>query len=436
MRNQFMGVAALCAVVVFPAYVFAQGTGSITGMVTNRITREPLAGVSVTVQATAYGSITKDNGTYTILGLPQGTYNIVARRVGLAQVTISDVVVAANVARPLDITMAPVPTLAAGLSSCGPSIAFGVTGFRASELTYTTPRDSVHPVFTFGAEPTVTDAWAGSPVHIGDVIVAVGGNPITTRAGADKFIYPMAADTLLTVRRNGANVDLHYAGSALNVLRSMVSSRQGDSTFYRRGDSVLYQLRSASLCVFPSIAPAAAGRGGLGAGAAAGGCVGGGGGGGRGGARVGGGAAGQVISPPGGVFGGGAGARGRASAPAQIVEQGVLPTMGARITDAVALTNFDLRLLCSPNCTRGRADDGTDYWKFDGYPRISFAPNAKPDDVRSRTGLEEGDILIAVNGESPLTDKGAMILSHADRELSLKLEVSRNGKRRTVTLKL
>src|SRR6185369_4063552 len=66
--------------IVTPAVLSAQ---AITGKVTNE-TGTPLVAVSVTVDGTTTGALTRDDGTYRITGAPAGTQTIVARRVGYA----------------------------------------------------------------------------------------------------------------------------------------------------------------------------------------------------------------------------------------------------------------------------------------------------------------------------------------------------------------
>ena len=85
---------------------FGAGAGTIGGVVRDRATQQPLEGVQVYVQGGAYGSMTKANGTYTILGVPPATYTVVARLVGYAPVEIENVVVRTDVRRELNIALA------------------------------------------------------------------------------------------------------------------------------------------------------------------------------------------------------------------------------------------------------------------------------------------------------------------------------------------
>ena len=110
-----------------------------------------------------------------------------------------------------------------------------------------------------------------------------------------------------------------------------------------------------------------------------------------------------------------------------------LRNAGDTMSSQVPMRNFGVSLECRPNCVRARARDGSSYWKFEGYPAIR---GVIKEGVASKAGLHDDDIVILVNDLSPLTEDGAMLLNRSDRELTLRLEVSRAGKRDKVTLKL
>lgn len=73
---------ATFAVALLPAGLAAQEDGTVSGVVTDQTSGRPLPEVQVSVAGTQRGSISDQQGRYTIRGVPAGTYEIRARRVG------------------------------------------------------------------------------------------------------------------------------------------------------------------------------------------------------------------------------------------------------------------------------------------------------------------------------------------------------------------
>jgi TonB-dependent starch-binding outer membrane protein SusC len=80
--------ALLCAAASLNPLGAQQPTGTITGQVIDSATRQPLAGVNVVVEGTRLGAVTRDDGSFTIVGVPAGTHTIRARRIGYGSVPI------------------------------------------------------------------------------------------------------------------------------------------------------------------------------------------------------------------------------------------------------------------------------------------------------------------------------------------------------------
>ncbi|HYV96387.1 MAG TPA: PDZ domain-containing protein [Gemmatimonadaceae bacterium] len=304
--------------------------------------------------------------------------------------------------------------------ACAPGIAYGITGYQCANCGASVMRDSVRTIYTFGAEPVVVEATPTTYVRAGDVVVAVNGNPITTRAGADLFAYPPRGVVALRVRRNGVNVDL-----SINTEPRMCGA------LLPLGDSTLRVTANAML------------RGSAGTGSAGGGFIGGARSGGTGGGAAAGGRMGGRGVPPDSL-------RGRTQTLDAVASRGdsLRSTMIARTpipegvaamaqtqTSTVELRNFGLVLACRPSCTRARSRDGQTYWRFDGYPAVG-ASMATRDGLAAKAGLREGDVIISINGLSPLTEEGSLLLNRTDRELTITVEISRVGKRDKYVLKL
>ena len=90
-----------------PVLALAQNTGKLSGVVMDASTNEPLPGANVVIMGTQLGTATDVDGTYFILGVPAGVYDIQASFVGYQTVTVSDVEVNAGYTREQDFTLAP-----------------------------------------------------------------------------------------------------------------------------------------------------------------------------------------------------------------------------------------------------------------------------------------------------------------------------------------
>ena len=86
-----LAVSLAAATFLFPAPVAAQGTGRITGVVTDSATDRPVSDVQVVVVGTRIGGVTDAQGRYTIAGAPAGTRAIEARRIGYRVARIPNV---------------------------------------------------------------------------------------------------------------------------------------------------------------------------------------------------------------------------------------------------------------------------------------------------------------------------------------------------------
>lgn len=84
MRRVVNFAAAALAVLLLPTGLLAQGTGTVTGVVTDQGTSRPVSDVQVSIAGVPRGALTDAQGRYTIAGLPAGSVEVRARRVGYA----------------------------------------------------------------------------------------------------------------------------------------------------------------------------------------------------------------------------------------------------------------------------------------------------------------------------------------------------------------
>jgi iron complex outermembrane receptor protein len=99
---------ALCAA---PLVAQAQ-TGTVTGRVVDSTSQQPLSNVTVRVEGTQLGTLTRNDGTFTIGGVPAGARTLRAARVGFSART-APVSVAAGGSASVNLAL---PALAAQLT--------------------------------------------------------------------------------------------------------------------------------------------------------------------------------------------------------------------------------------------------------------------------------------------------------------------------------
>jgi TonB-dependent starch-binding outer membrane protein SusC len=101
-----MGLAAL-GLALLPAGLSAQGgNGTISGQVLDQATQRPIQDAQVTVGGTQRGAATDQQGRYSISGIPAGTYQVRARRIGYT-VGLQQVTVGAGVTATAAFTLSP-----------------------------------------------------------------------------------------------------------------------------------------------------------------------------------------------------------------------------------------------------------------------------------------------------------------------------------------
>ena len=87
MNRIVRNVLAALAIALLPAGLYAQGDGTVTGVVIDQATQAPVQEVQVVVVGTQRGAMTDQQGRFSIPGVPAGSYEVRARRVGYAPVT-------------------------------------------------------------------------------------------------------------------------------------------------------------------------------------------------------------------------------------------------------------------------------------------------------------------------------------------------------------
>lgn len=86
----------------------AQSTGVIAGYVKDSKTQEALAGVSIGIEGTTFGTLTDDDGYYKLSNIPARSYNMVATYLGYAKQVKYDVIVSSGNTNIINFELEPV----------------------------------------------------------------------------------------------------------------------------------------------------------------------------------------------------------------------------------------------------------------------------------------------------------------------------------------
>ncbi|MFA6542201.1 MAG: carboxypeptidase-like regulatory domain-containing protein, partial [Bacteroidota bacterium] len=110
-KTNMIGLTA-CAVVMMTGILSAQTAGKIAGAIMDAETGEPIIGCNILIMGTSMGAITDIEGSYYILNVPPGKYDVQASMIGYQKVQMKDVIVNSGKTTTLDfkITQASVVT--------------------------------------------------------------------------------------------------------------------------------------------------------------------------------------------------------------------------------------------------------------------------------------------------------------------------------------
>jgi len=148
---------------VFSGFIFAQGTGKITGKVVFGGDRSPLHQATVKILELNRSTVTDNNGVYTFDNVPVGKYKIMAHQEGFSDSTVP-VTVAANTSAVGDIEL--------NISSIKEEVT--VTGSGTEQSTF----ESIATVSTVNS----TDIVSRAAVGLGDVLDREAG--VSKRSGS------------------------------------------------------------------------------------------------------------------------------------------------------------------------------------------------------------------------------------------------------------
>jgi membrane-associated protease RseP (regulator of RpoE activity) len=298
-------------------------------------------------------------------------------------------------------------------SCAGPGAAFGVTSYQCASCGMKQEPEG-RTRYLFQAEPIVLEASKTSVLHAGDVIVAVNGEPIMTQAGADQFAYPKAGPSTITVRRGSARLQLTAtavgcqatvpaaptnASEPIIIVDGVVTSGSAEWLRKTLGDIPRSDIESIDVLKGPlasGVYNTPEGR--------------------------------DVVvvktKRPASPTPKPAAPAGADPGPLIIIDG--VPVTGAVAVDSVSGNGrrYGFAVGCQPSCSKVRAQDGTEYYRFDGYPPVVAVV---PGGLAERAGIRVGDVVTRIDGKSILSEDGALEFFRPNRQDTMRVTVSRGG---------
>ncbi|MGZ5283915.1 MAG: carboxypeptidase-like regulatory domain-containing protein, partial [Bacteroidia bacterium] len=92
---------------LFPAGIFAQATGSISGTVKDKNTQELLVGATVLLEGTGFGAVADIDGRFIIKNIPPKSYNLKVQMIGYEPFTLFNIVITSGNIQNLNIELQP-----------------------------------------------------------------------------------------------------------------------------------------------------------------------------------------------------------------------------------------------------------------------------------------------------------------------------------------
>lgn len=193
------------AVFAVPVLLLAQSSGKIAGKVTDKATGEGLPLANVILEGTGLGAATDENGNYTILNVPPGTYTIKARYLGYTDATTQGINVNSGLTRTVN-------------------LALNSDALQIGEVVVTAERPLINPNVTNTTAIKTADDIQNLPVRGVNNIVALQGGVVNV--GGTLYIRGGRADeTQFNIE--GVNVTgAMTGGSRLSLIDNAVEEIQ------------------------------------------------------------------------------------------------------------------------------------------------------------------------------------------------------------------
>lgn len=159
------GWILLLSLVLGTSCLFGGTTGKLAGEVKDASTGEPLSGVNVILKGTDLGAATDRDGTFFVLQIPPGIYEISASMIGYNKVIVKEVRIRIDLTTTIDISLTP-----------------GVVGLN--EVTVISERPMVQPDITYSQANVGSDEISTLPVEELEEIISLQAGVVVGSDGA------------------------------------------------------------------------------------------------------------------------------------------------------------------------------------------------------------------------------------------------------------
>jgi outer membrane receptor protein involved in Fe transport len=211
-------VAVLAILMILPIAVFAQATGKIVGVVTDAKTNEPLAGANVLIEGTIFGAAANADGSFIILNVPVGTYDVSASIISHKKLTVQEVRVLSSVTTELNFELEE-------------------SVVQGEEVTVVAERKLFEKSVTSSVSMTTSDELENVPVRgVGNVIANMAGvvtqdGNVHIRGGRPhevKFLVGGVSTSLATNNNNVMTI-IHDAIEEIQVFAGGYTADMGNA---------------------------------------------------------------------------------------------------------------------------------------------------------------------------------------------------------------
>jgi len=211
-------VAVIAILMILPMCVFAQATGKLVGVVTDAKTNEPLAGANVLLEGTVLGAAANADGSFIILNVPVGSYDVSASIISHKKLTIQEVRVLSSVTTELKFELEE-------------------SVVQGQEVTVVAERKLFEKSVTSSVSMTTSDELENIPVRgVANVIANMAGvvaqdGQIHIRGGRPhevKFLVGGVSTSLITNNTNAMTV-IHDAIEEIQVFAGGYTADMGNA---------------------------------------------------------------------------------------------------------------------------------------------------------------------------------------------------------------